>query len=186
MTTTRLTFTQAMDRALDSLLAAALRLTGRRAAAEDLVQDTLLLAYQNWDSFSEGTNSKAWLHRILFNTFVSGYRKQRRELRALDLALDPTKVEQFVSHDLLRAHALDGGVARQGFTPTVQTALDALIPEFRDVLILSDVAELSYREVAEVLHCPIGTVMSRLHRARRALARKLTVTRPELAKSHAA
>ena len=174
MTTDRLNFTLAMDRSMDSLFAAALRLTGRRSDAEDLVQDTLLLAYQNWDSFASGTNAKAWMHRILFNTFVSGYRKKKREVRALDLGRDPTKVEHFVSDELLRAQQLDGGVARKTFAPAVQNALDSLLPEFRDVLILSDVAELSYREVADVLACPIGTVMSRLHRGRRALARKLT------------
>lgn len=177
MSTDRVTFSNAMDRAMDSLFAAAFRLTGRRSDAEDLVQDTLLLAYQNWDSFAEGTNAKAWMHRILFNTFVSNYRKKKREGRALDLERDPLKVEHFVSDDLLRAQRLDGGVERQTFAPTVQQALDSLLPEFRDVLILSDVAELSYREVADVLSCPIGTVMSRLHRGRRALARKLSVNR---------
>lgn len=173
MTNRRIEFSRAIEPALDGLYATALRLTGSASDASDLVQDALLLAYQGWDRFESGTNVRAWLHRIQFNAFVSGYRRKKRERRALDVDADPSKTELFVSEYDTRVSEADGGVVVQGLGRTVQGALDELSPEFRTVVVLADIAELSYREIADTLGCPIGTVMSRLHRARRMLAKKL-------------
>ncbi|MBL8681339.1 MAG: sigma-70 family RNA polymerase sigma factor [Myxococcales bacterium] len=173
MTNRRVEFSQTVEPALDGLYATALRLTGSAADAGDLVQDALLLAYQGWDRFEAGTNVRAWLHRIQFNAFVSGYRRKKRERRALDVDADPSKAELFVSEYDTRSSEEDGGVVVQGLGRTVQGALDELSPEFRAVVVMADIAELSYREIADTLGCPIGTVMSRLHRARRMLAKKL-------------
>lgn len=173
MTDRRAAFSRTIEPALDGLYAAALRLTGSASDASDLVQDALLLAYQGWDRFEPGTNVRAWLHRIQYNTFVSAYRRKKRERRALDVERDPTHAEHFISEFDARGAREDGGVVLQGLTPTVQAALDELAPEFRSVVVLVDIGELSYREVADAVGCPIGTVMSRLHRARRALAKKL-------------
>lgn len=173
MSNRRIEFSQAIEPALDGLYATAVRLTGSASDAHDLVQDALLLAYQGWDRFESGTNVRAWLHRIQFNAFVSNYRRKKRERRALDVESDPSKTELFVSEFDARMAESDGGVVVQGLGRTVQSALDELSPEFRSVVILADIAELSYREIADALGCPIGTVMSRLHRARRMLAKKL-------------
>ncbi|MBL8602877.1 MAG: sigma-70 family RNA polymerase sigma factor [Myxococcales bacterium] len=158
---------------LDGLYAAAVRLTRSRAEAEDLVQDALVLAYQGWHRFEQGTNLRAWLHRIQVNAFISQYRKARRAQRVLDFERDPGTRCLLLSSAQEALEGPDGGVMRGGLSPTVQEALDALPEEFRTVVILSDIAELSYREIAEALGCPMGTVMSRLHRGRKALARRL-------------
>jgi RNA polymerase sigma-70 factor (ECF subfamily) len=173
MTNRRIEFSRAIEPALDGLYATALRLTGSASDASDLVQDALLLAYQGWDRFESGTNVRAWLNRIQFNAFVSGYRRKQRERRALDVDADRSKAELFVSEYDARVTEQDGGVVVQGLGRTVQSALDELSPDFRMVVVLADIAELSYREIADALGCPIGTVMSRLHRARRMLAKKL-------------
>jgi RNA polymerase sigma-70 factor (ECF subfamily) len=173
MTDRRADFSLSIEPALDGLYASALRLTGSASDARDLVQDALLLAYQGWDRFEAGTNVRAWLHRIQFNAFVSGYRRRKRERRVLDVESDPSRQELFVSEFDARASGEDGGIVQQRLGKTVQDALDELSPEFRAVVVMADIAELSYREIADALGCPIGTVMSRLHRARRMLARRL-------------
>jgi len=173
MTNRRIEFSRAIEPALDGLYATALKLTGATSDASDLVQDTLLLAYQSWGRFEPGTNIRAWLHRIQFNAFVSGYRRRKREYRALDVNGDGSKINLLVSEYDTRATEQDGGVVLQGLGRTVQRALDELAPEFRAVVLLAAIAELSYREIADTLGCPMGTVMSRLHRARRILAKKL-------------
>lgn len=164
---------------LNGLYGAALRLTASRAQADDLVQETMLQAYLSWHRFEQGTNLRGWMHRILVNGFISQYRKSRRERRALDLGVDPSRRALLLSSAQERLEEDDGGVRFNGLTRAVSEALDALPEEFRAVVVMSDLGEMSYREIAEARGCPIGTVMSRLHRARRALARSLQPARDE-------
>ena len=159
---------QAFERAalsyLDSLYGTALRLTRRPADAEDLVQDTLLKAFRSAHQFEPGTNLKAWLFTILHNTFRNTRRHEGRnpvdvDSEAVDRAADGTSAG--LSPEQLLANAtLDGDL---------QTALDSLPEAFRQAVWLRDVEELSYAEIARALDVPIGTVMSRISRGRRAL-----------------
>lgn len=159
---------------LDALYATALRLTRSPADAEDLVQDTFVKVQRFHEHFEPGTNLKAWLFKILTNTFINKYRRQTRERNVFD-GIDQEPIgEGVMSADSLRgltepdATALRPIVARE-----IQAALDALPDEYRAIILLADVEELSYKEIAEVLGCPIGTVMSRLHRARKLVQKQL-------------
>ncbi len=166
---------QAMEH-MPSLYAAALRMTRNPADAEDLVQETYLKAYRGFGGFTEGTNLKAWLYRILTNTYINIYRAKKRRP-------DETDVEDF--ENLYLYHRLGGGqeaaVGRSAeeqvldrFTEAeVKDAIEALPEQFRMAVILGDVEGFSYKEMAEILDVPIGTVMSRLHRGRRALQKRL-------------
>lgn len=157
-----------------SLYAVALRMTRRQADAEDLVQDTLLKAIRARHQFQVGTNLRAWLLRILTNTFINKYKRgvlERSLLGAEDL--DPVS-EGWMGTATLRAlrdpeaHAL-----RPLIEEEIRAAVDELPEDFRLAVLLVDMQELSYKEAAEVLGCPIGTVMSRLHRGRRILKTRL-------------
>jgi RNA polymerase sigma-70 factor (ECF subfamily) len=152
------------------MYAAALRLAGSRAEADDVVQEALLHAWQSWDRFERGTNLRAWLHRIMVNGYISQYRRRRRERRALDVEENPERLEEMLSTEQRRVRALDGGVHYSGLGRALRDALDALPEEFRMVIVMADLSEMAYREIADALGCPMGTVMSRLHRARRAVA----------------
>jgi RNA polymerase sigma-70 factor, ECF subfamily len=166
---------QAMEY-MPSLYTAALRMTRNPADAEDLVQETYLKAYRAFASFTEGTNLKAWLYRILTNTYINIYRAKKRRP-------DETDVEDF--ENLYLYHRLGAGegstVGRSAeeqvldrFTEAeVKDAIEALPEQFRMAVILGDVEGFSYKEMAEILDVPIGTVMSRLHRGRRALQKRL-------------
>ncbi len=159
---------------LDALYGLATRLTRDERDAEDLVQDTLLRAFRFFDRFEEGTHCKAWLFKILHNNFINKYRKRARD-REIAAALSPAEgAGATVSHGAADAardpeRAILEGVLSQD----VQRALDSLPDEFRAAVILSDLEELSYREIADVMECPIGTVMSRLYRGRRLLQQAL-------------
>jgi RNA polymerase sigma-70 factor, ECF subfamily len=159
---------------IDTLYANALRLTRGKADAEDLVQDTVLRAFRFFDRFERGTNIKAWLLRIQYNTFVNRYRRSTRERDIKEsMSLQPVG-EDVVSRDALRALTDPVGAAlRPLIAGELEAALAMLPDDHRMVVVLADVEELSYKEIAEVLGCPIGTVMSRLHRARRTLRAKL-------------
>lgn len=133
----------------------ALRLTRGGALADDLVQETLIRAWQARASFRPGTNARAWTRRILFNTYINHYRKKKRERQALEEL-------RGISH-----RASDDG--QDGFGDEVVAALCALQPEFREAVELVDLGDLSYQEAADRLDCPVGTVMSRLHRGRKRL-----------------
>jgi len=148
------------------LLAAGIRLAGSRAEAEDLVQEAVMRAWVFWHRFEPGTNGRAWMHRILLNTFINGYRKRRRERDVLAAV----QIEE------LRALGWDARVSMapgESLGDEVSAALSRLPEEFRRVLVLVDLEEQSYRDAATTLGCPIGTVMSRLHRARSAMKREL-------------
>lgn len=161
---------------LDGLFAAAMRMTGSRAEAEDLVQETYLHAWQAWARFEPGTNARAWMHRILVNGYITNYRKRKRELRALDLSADPGRRTMLLTSAQEALEGVDGGVMVSRLGKGLAAALDALPEEFRSVVVMADIGEMTYREIADALGCPMGTVMSRLHRGRRALARTM---RPE-------
>lgn len=158
---------------LDALYATAIRLTGSRADAEDLCQEALVRAYLHWDRFAAGTNCRAWLTRILVNAFINGYRRRARERRLLDVETDPTREESLFSSAQRRGRLADGGIVPEGLDDELHAALESLSPDFRAVVVLVDLDEMSYQEAARTLRCPLGTVMSRLHRARGQLRRRL-------------
>ena len=166
---------QAME-FMPQLYTAALRMTRNAADAEDLVQETYLKAYRAWDSFKQGTNLKAWLYRILTNTFINTYRAKKRR---------PDESELDEVEDLYLYRRLGGLEAAQTgrsaedevidlFTEDeVKAAIEALPESFRIAVLLADVEGFSYKEIAEIVDVPIGTVMSRLHRGRKALQKAL-------------
>ena len=160
---------------LDALYGTAIRLTRNERDAEDLVQDALLRAYRFWHRFEQGTNCKAWLFKILTNTFINRYHKRRRETEVAIAAAN----EEAVTQDILTreaSHAArdpEGALASRMLSDDVQRALDAIPEDFRLAVLLCDVEEFSYKEIAEIMECPVGTVMSRLYRGRRLLMRAL-------------
>ncbi|MBN1655822.1 MAG: sigma-70 family RNA polymerase sigma factor [Deltaproteobacteria bacterium] len=159
---------------LDALYSHALHLTRSRADAEDLVQDTFLKAFKSFDQFERGTNFRAWLFRIQFNTFVNRYRRATRE-HAVNESLSREPVGDSVfSRAVMQALVdPDSEALRPVIAREIENALDTLPEDYRVIILLADVEELSYKEIAQVLGCPIGTVMSRLHRARRMLQKQL-------------
>jgi RNA polymerase sigma-70 factor, ECF subfamily len=189
MTPRNADFMRATAPMLNGLYAAAVRLTRSPAEADDIVQETMLSAWQAWDRFEAGTNLRAWLHRIMVNGYISQYRRRKREARALDMDVDPTRRDLLLTDAQRVLEGADGGVVYHGVGTVLREALDALPEDFRSVIVLSDLCDLSYREIADALECPIGTVMSRLHRARRAVASHVAERCPEEASqrmSHAA
>jgi RNA polymerase sigma-70 factor (ECF subfamily) len=137
----------------------ALRLTRGHALADDLVQETLTRAWQARASFQPGTNARAWTRRILFNTYINHYRKRKREREALEELRNMSRWTSRARHD--------------GFGDEVVAALGSLQPEFREAVELVDLRDLSYQDAADRLECPVGTVMSRLHRGRKRLRKAL-------------
>ena len=161
---------------MSALYAAALRMTRNPSDAEDLVQETYLRAYRGFEGFREGTNLKAWLYKILTNTYINAYRAKRRRPDQVDL----DEVEDFYLFRRL------GGLEAADATRTAETevldaipdaevkeALESLPEQFRMAVILADIEGFSYKEIAEILEVPIGTVMSRIHRGRKQLQKKL-------------
>lgn len=147
----------------------ALRLTRDPQLAADLVQDTCLRAYRAFDQFAPGTNCRAWLFSILYSVFNTGYRKAQRELTGMQMAALEVEYENWQGRsDALPADAVRDA-AVDPMDPQVERALDALPEAFRNAVMLVDVGELSYEEAAGVLGCAVGTVRSRLSRARRVL-----------------
>jgi RNA polymerase sigma-70 factor (ECF subfamily) len=158
---------------LPGLYSAAFRLTRNGADAEDLVQETFLRAFRGFRQFEQGTNLRAWLYRILTNTFINSYRKKQRE-------------PQTVSDDEIEDWYLYSKMSEQAAEPSaetaviealpdedVQDALSSLPEQFKVAVLLADVEGFSYKEIAEITDVPIGTVMSRLHRGRKALEKRL-------------
>ncbi len=160
---------------LDSLYAGALRMTRNPQDAEDLVQETMLRAYRAFDRFEAGTNLKAWLFRIMTNAYINTYRKKQRE----PIKVSQDDVEEFdlyqelKNHDIAYTRSAENVVLDQLVDSDIIQALDDLPEQFRLAVILSDVEDFSYAEMAEIMDVPIGTVMSRLHRGRKALQKRL-------------
>jgi RNA polymerase sigma-70 factor (ECF subfamily) len=159
---------------LSSLLGLATRLTRNPAEAEDLVQDTYVKAMRARSAFAAGTNLRAWLMRILTNTFINRFRRGGLERSVLDGPDADPLADGWISSASMQAMRDPESLAlRPMLEGEIQNALNALPEEFRVVVLLVDVEEMTYREVADSLGCPIGTVMSRLHRGRRMLRSQL-------------
>jgi RNA polymerase sigma-70 factor (ECF subfamily) len=161
---------------MPSLYSAALRMTRNPSDAEDLVQETYLKAYRAFDRFQEGTNLKAWLYRILTNTYINSYRAKKRRPEESDIE----DVENLYMYRRLgglegsrSGRSAEDEVLENITEAEVKEAVESLPEQFRMAVLLGDVEGFSYKEIAEILDVPIGTVMSRLHRGRRALQARL-------------
>jgi RNA polymerase sigma-70 factor (ECF subfamily) len=157
---------------LDALFNLALNLTRNRKDAEDLVQEAYLRAFRFFDSYQPGTHIKAWLFRILRNTFINRYRAAKARPEEVDFDKIDGVYEKMVEDDFLRGHgSVDPEEAVMVGVPDqeIQEAMVALPEEYRSVVIMALVEELSYKEIASALAIPVGTVMSRLHRGRKQL-----------------
>ena len=156
----------------------AYRMTGDKSDADDIVQDVFLSAYKSFHQFPEGTHCKAWLYKILRNTFINRIKKKNREAGYLSFEkFDESvglrlKAEGFSSSGFSSALSLQPEI-NEGLDETIQKALNKLPEEFRMAIILCDIEGFSYQEISEVLECPVGTVRSRINRARRFLAEEL-------------
>ena len=159
---------------IDQLYSAALRLTHNAADAEDVVQDTYARAFAAFHQFQPGTNLKAWLYRIMTNTFINSYRKAQRQPSVAGDSVEDWQLFRAAEHqstglksaEVLALESIPDGV--------VTDALASLNPEYRQVVVLADVDGFSYKEIASIMGTPIGTVMSRLNRARAGLRAKLS------------
>ena len=159
---------------LDSLYNGALRMSRNREDAEDLVQDTVLKAFRFFDKFERGTNIRAWLFTILTNTYINRYRKKTRQPVMVEFQEERTKIKNHPSRDPIEISASGHVEAMLELVDDdVKAALDSLPDDFRLVVLLADLEDFSYKEIAEIVGCPLGTVMSRLYRGRRMLRKKL-------------
>src|SRR5256885_366724 len=159
---------------LDALYSAGLRLTKNERDAEDLVQDTFLRAFRFFDKFERGTNMKAWLFKILTNTFINKYRRRVKERTVVEGAAREGQSERFVTREPTESSAdPEQYFFEKLLSDDVIRSIDQLPIDFRLVVILADLQEFSYKEIAEILDCPVGTVMSRLYRGRKLLQKNL-------------
>lgn len=167
-------FSQEILEHAPALLALGRRLTRSSVEAEDLVQDTLVKALRAREQYQAGTNLKAWLFKILKNTFINRYHQGHRERTMLNTNLGDPVVDGWIGSASLSAmRDPESQLLRPQLEQHIQAAVDRLPEEFRTVVLLADAEGFAYREIAEIVGCPIGTVMSRLHRARRLLKAQL-------------
>jgi len=169
------TFAEEAMPLMDQLYSAALRMTRNPADAEDLVQETYLKAYRGYERFQEGTNLKAWMYRILTNSYINRYRAKQRRPDETDIS---DVEDMYLYRRLGGEHSDVGTSAEEAFLSsvtdsTVKAAIEALPENFRIAVLLADVEGFAYKEIAEILDIPIGTVMSRIHRGRKALEKQL-------------
>src|SRR4051812_46313308 len=166
-------FEQAAMVHMDSLYATGLRMTRNPGDADDLVQDTMLAAFRFFNKFEPGTNCKAWLFKILTNTFINKYRKRVREREVRDI-IDQDETPSLMSEDVAEASRdPEGTIISALLSDDVKQALDSIPYDYRMAVVLCDLEEFSYKEIADIMDCPVGTVMSRLHRGRRLLQKSL-------------
>ena len=169
-------FTELAMPYMDPLYSAALRMTRNPADAEDLVQETFLRAYRGFGGFKEGTNLKAWLYKILTNTFINTYRakKRRPEETEFDDVEDFSLYGRLGGLEAANAERTPETEVLEGMPDeVVKEALESLPEQFRMAVLLADVEGFSYKEIADIMDVPIGTVMSRLHRGRKQLQKRL-------------
>jgi RNA polymerase sigma-70 factor (ECF subfamily) len=160
---------------IDQLYAAALRITRNPTDAEDLVQETYTRAFANFHQYRDGTNLKAWMHRILTNTYINDYRKkQRTPVQADTDDVEDRQIMQAASHDSTGLRSAELEALDRLTDNRVKEGLASLPDDYRLVLYYADVEGYSYKEIAAIMDTPIGTVMSRLHRARAQLRKILT------------
>ena len=159
---------------LPQLYSAALRMTRNPADAEDLLQETLLRAYRGYGTFKAGTNLRAWLYRILTNTFINRYRQQARRPAEVELGeLEDLYLYRRLGEQSGAARSAEEEALERFVDEDIKAAVEALPENFRIPVLLADVEGFSYKEIARIMGVPIGTVMSRLHRGRKALEKAL-------------
>jgi RNA polymerase sigma-70 factor, ECF subfamily len=174
--TTRQEFEETALPQLDAMYGAALRLTRNPAEAEDLVQDAFMRAYRFWHTFNTGTSIKAWLFTILRNTFINRYHRanRRRSARSdLEAQLGALGCEVAVGHPTAKIPSPDQALTQRITREHIMAALDTIPEDYRMAVVLADLEGLAYKEIAEVMDCPIGTVMSRIYRGRKLLHKLL-------------
>ncbi|MFG6302006.1 sigma-70 family RNA polymerase sigma factor [Corynebacterium hesseae] len=155
---------------LDQLYGGAMRLTRNPQDAEDLIQETYLKAYSNFDSFKQRTNLKAWLYRIMMNTYINSYRKaKRRPLESSADELSDFQLYTTAGHDSTGLESAEVEALKQMPDSEISEAMNDLPEDYRMVVYYADVVGLAYKEIADVMGTPLGTVMSRLHRGRKLL-----------------
>lgn len=157
---------------LNPLYRTALRMTRNEHDAQDLVQEAVLRAFKNFEKFQKGTNFKAWIFKIMTNTYINQYRKKAKEPPLTDFALVEPIYEE-ITREPVHFSMDEIDTLREKLSDEVTEALDALAPEYRLVFLLSTVEDFSYLEISQLTDCPIGTVMSRLFRARKLLRESL-------------
>lgn len=158
---------------MNQLYAAAMRYTRNPEDAQDLVQDTYAKAYTSFHQFEPGTNLKAWLYRVLTTTFINNYRKDQRRPQTSDSELEDWQLAEASSHTSDQGKSTEDVVLENLPDSDIKNALAQIPEEFRMVVYLADVEGFSYKEIAEIVGVPAGTVMSRLHRGRKQLREKL-------------
>lgn len=158
---------------INSLYNFALKLTGNTGDAEDLVQETYLRAYKFFHKYKKDTYIKAWLFSILKNTFINIYRKKKKEPEKVDFHSVEQFIDQLTDNNNKPFKQIQDEISKNVFDDEVKVAMDSLSEEFRAIILLSDVEGFSYQEIADILKCPMGTVMSRLHRGRKILYKNL-------------
>jgi RNA polymerase sigma-70 factor, ECF subfamily len=156
---------------MDILHSYALHLTRNSEDAKDLVQDVLLKAFRFWDKYEKGTNVKAWLYRIMRNSYINQYRSKTKEPHKIDFD-DNRFYSKASQHEGLLEHK-DAKPYHEIFEDEIAHSLDTLTKDFKTIVLLSDLEKFSYQEIAKIMNCPVGTVRSRLHRGRKQLQKKL-------------
>lgn len=171
---TNSSFQEAICREMHTLERTAIWHTKNQADAQDLLQDTLILALRFQEGYKPGSNLRAWLLRVMRNRHISMTRRKRLEKRVLEHESTHALTDWSLSETGRRSMETHGGIdLDDGFSDPVVSAISSIRPEFRDIVMMCDVEEMSYIEASKLADCPVGTVMSRLHRGRRALKEKL-------------